>query len=68
MGEPFIHLAAVQKTYRTRGAPLLAVSEATYFQTRTFQDYEAQSAVLKGIGETQIHVAALGGEGPVPGV
>ncbi|HYZ44095.1 MAG TPA: ATP-binding cassette domain-containing protein, partial [Xanthobacteraceae bacterium] len=30
MGEPFIHLAAVQKTYRTRGAPLLAISEATF--------------------------------------
>src|SRR5919198_4821225 len=30
MGEPFIHLAAVQKAYRTRGAPLLAVSEATF--------------------------------------
>jgi adenylate cyclase len=43
-------------------APLngVAVSEATYFQTRTMQDYEKQSAMLKGVGETQIYVAALG--------
>ena len=30
MGEPFIHLAGVQKAYRTQGAPLLAISEATF--------------------------------------
>ena len=30
MGEPFIHLRAVQKAYRTRGAALLAISEATF--------------------------------------
>src|SRR5262249_61753894 len=30
MGEPFIHLAGVQKAYRTRGAGLLAISEATF--------------------------------------
>src|SRR6201989_9256 len=30
MGEPFIPPAAVQKTYRTRGAPLLAISEASF--------------------------------------
>ena len=30
MGEPFIHLAGVQKVYRTRGADFLAVSEATF--------------------------------------
>src|SRR5262249_61572201 len=30
MGEPFIHLAAVQKAYRTRGADFLAISEATF--------------------------------------
>jgi NitT/TauT family transport system ATP-binding protein len=30
MGEPFIHLAGVQKTYRTRGSEFLAVSEATF--------------------------------------
>src|ERR671924_1982091 len=30
MGEPFIHLAGVQKTYRTRGAEFLAISEATF--------------------------------------
>src|SRR5258707_15848644 len=27
MGEPFIHLAGGQKTYRTQGAPLPAISE-----------------------------------------
>jgi len=30
MGEPFIHLAAVQKAYRTRGTDFLAISEATF--------------------------------------
>ena len=30
MGEPFIHLAAVQKIYRTRGTDFLAISEATF--------------------------------------
>ena len=30
MGQPFIHLAGVQKTYRTRGEPFLAISEATF--------------------------------------
>jgi NitT/TauT family transport system ATP-binding protein len=30
MGEPFIHLAGIQKTYRTRGSEFLAVSEATF--------------------------------------
>ena len=30
MGEPFIHLAGVQKTYHTRGAEFLAISEATF--------------------------------------
>src|SRR5205809_3964627 len=30
MGEPFIHLAAVQKVYRTRGVDFLAISEATF--------------------------------------
>ena len=30
MGEPFIHLAGVQKVYRTRGADFLAISEATF--------------------------------------
>jgi len=45
-------------------APLngIAVSEATYFQTRTIQDYEAQSTMLKGIGETRIYLAPLGNE------
>jgi len=42
-------------------APLngVAVSEATYFQTRTIQDYEAQTVVLKGIGETPAYAARL---------
>src|SRR5712675_2614556 len=30
MGEPFIHLAGVQKVYRTRGTDFLAISEATF--------------------------------------
>jgi len=43
-------------------APLngVAVSEATYFQTRTIQDYDEHRVVLKGIGETSAYVAALG--------
>jgi adenylate cyclase len=43
-------------------APLngIAVSEAAYFQTLTIQDYEKQSAVLKGIGETPVYTARLG--------
>jgi class 3 adenylate cyclase len=43
-------------------APLngVAVSEATYFQTRTMQAYEEQSVVLKGIGETRAYAARLG--------
>jgi len=46
-------------------APLngAAVSEATWFQTRTMQDYEHQSAVLKGIGETSVYVAVFRGDG-----
>lgn len=36
----------------------IAVSEATYFQTRAVQAYEpAQTTVLKGIGEARIYVA-----------
>jgi class 3 adenylate cyclase len=35
----------------------LAVSEATWFQTRAMQDYEQQTIVLKGIGETSVYVA-----------
>lgn len=38
----------------------VAVSEATYFQTRTAQSYEERSLVLKGIGETPVYVAELG--------
>src|ERR1700745_206745 len=30
MGNPFLHLAGVQKIYRTRGADFLAISEATF--------------------------------------
>lgn len=48
---------------RLQGAAPLngaAVSEATYFQTRTIQDYEEQSVVLKGIGETRAYAARLG--------
>jgi class 3 adenylate cyclase len=43
-------------------APLngVTVSEATYFQTRTIQDYEEQSVMLKGIGETRAYSARLG--------
>ena len=37
----------------------IAVSEATYLQTRSLQDYDPQMAVLKGIGETQIYLARL---------
>jgi class 3 adenylate cyclase len=37
----------------------IAVSEATYFQTKALLPYAAQSAVLKGIGETEIYVAPL---------
>lgn len=36
----------------------IAVSEATYFQTRHLQEYEsARTALLKGVGETTIHIA-----------
>jgi len=38
----------------------VAVSEATWLQTRAELDYEAQPAVLKGIGEAQIYLARLG--------
>ena len=45
-------------------APLngVAVSEATYFQTRTIQAYEETEVVLKGIGETAAYVARLDDE------
>jgi class 3 adenylate cyclase len=35
----------------------VAVSEATWFQTRASQDFEEQSVVLKGVGETRVYVA-----------
>ena len=46
-------------------APLggVAVSEATYFQTRAIQDYEQQTAMLKGIGETAVYVAVFASTG-----
>jgi class 3 adenylate cyclase len=38
----------------------IAVSEATYYQTRTVQDYgEPQTSLLKGIGDTPVYVAQL---------
>jgi class 3 adenylate cyclase len=37
----------------------IAVSEATYFQTKAVQDYEPQTVVLKGIGDTPIYVARM---------
>ena len=40
----------------------VAVSEATWFQTRVIQDYEQQTTVLKGIGETSVYVAVLSGQ------
>jgi adenylate cyclase len=39
----------------------IAVSEATYFQIQNAQAFEAQTVLLKGIGEAQIFVARLGG-------
>lgn len=39
----------------------MAVSESTYFQTRTIQDYEALPVVLKGIGEMAAYSAQLEG-------
>jgi len=41
----------------------VAVSEATYFQTRTLLDFEPESSLLKGIGETMIYRASLSGPG-----
>ena len=38
----------------------VAVSEATWLQTRAELDYQTQAATLKGIGETQIYLARLG--------
>jgi class 3 adenylate cyclase len=37
----------------------IAVSEATYFQTKAALPYRAQRQILKGIGEATIYVAAL---------
>jgi len=47
-------------------APLngIAVSEATYFQSRAIQAFEERKLVLKGIGETAVYAARLDlGEG-----
>lgn len=38
----------------------VAVSEATYFQTRAHQDFEPVSVELKGIGETAVYIGRLG--------
>ncbi|HEY0326599.1 MAG TPA: adenylate/guanylate cyclase domain-containing protein [Allosphingosinicella sp.] len=40
----------------------VAVSEATYFQARTHEDFVEQSLVLKGIGQTSVYVAVLDDE------
>ena len=37
----------------------IAVSEATWFQTRAIQDFDQQTTVLKGIGETSVYVAVF---------
>src|SRR5215470_2278711 len=51
MAEPFIHLARVQKVYRTRGTDLLAISEASF-------DVEASELVSlvgpSGCGKTTL--------------
>jgi class 3 adenylate cyclase len=40
----------------------IAVSEATYFQVKTIQDFgPPETALLKGIGETPVYVAKLDG-------
>jgi adenylate cyclase len=39
----------------------VAVSEASWHQIRGDQDFEAEAAVLKGIGEARIYVARFGG-------
>jgi class 3 adenylate cyclase len=44
----------------------VAVSEATFFQTRAIQDYEQQLVVLKGIGETNVYLAVFAGPGENP--
>jgi class 3 adenylate cyclase len=45
-------------------APLngVAVSEATWFQTRVIQDFERKTVTLKGIGEFSIYIATFGDE------
>ena len=44
----------------------VAVSAATWFQTRAMQDYEQREVVLKGIGETEIYVALLADKAEKP--
>jgi adenylate cyclase len=40
----------------------VAVSEAAFLQVGSMLPFEAQTAVLKGIGETEVYVAALGAD------
>ena len=40
----------------------VAVSEATFFQIQNEETFEAQTVLLKGIGEAQVHLARLGRE------
>jgi len=44
----------------------VAVSAATWFQTRAMQEYEQREVVLKGIGETEIYVALLADKAEKP--
>jgi len=41
----------------------VAVSEATWHETRDLHEFVPQSAVLKGIGETEVYVASFAGDG-----
>ena len=42
----------------------VAVSEATWHETRDMHAFTPQRAVLKGIGETEVYVASFGEEAP----
>ena len=45
----------------------VAVSEATWYETRELHAFEAQRAVLKGIGETDVYVVSFGSGTPAQG-